>query len=115
MTGGSHPKLDNISLEDSFVLDVIYDDVSVTLEMEFSVLPGHPRHELAAASGGLRPGFIQFSEVDDLRIKNSESAKAGAGNKFPVSSATIEGDYAFIDSSWGEIELTAQSIRVVVD
>ena len=112
MSGATHPKLENIDLEHSKLLEVIYDDESVTLEMDFCVLQGHAKFEPDTDCPCFRKGFISFADIDDLRIKQSQG---GSNDETRISSATIEGDYAFVDSGWGEIELTAQWIRVVVD
>ncbi len=112
MSGATHPKLENIDLERSKLLEVIYDDESLTLEMEFRVLQGHAKYEPDSNGACMRKGFISFADIDDLRIKQSQG---GSEDETSISSATIEGDYAFVDSGWGEIELTAQWIRVVVD
>lgn len=112
MSGATHPKLENIDLERSKLLEVISDDESLTLEMEFCVLQGHPRFEPDTDGACFRKGFISFADIDDLRIKQSKGENKDESS---ISSATIEGDYAYVDSGWGEIELTAQWIRVVVD
>ena len=112
MAADKHPKLEFIDLERSKLLEVIYDDESLTLEMDFHVLQGHPRYEAGDDGACMRKGFISFADIDDLRIKQSQGASEDENS---ISSATIEGDYAFVDSGWGEIELTAQFIRVVVD
>lgn len=112
MSGSTHPKLENIDLERSRLLEVIYDDESLTLEMDFRLLRGHAKYEPDENGACFRKGFISFADIDDLRIKQSQS---GSDDETSISSATIEGDYAFVDSGWGEIELTAQWIRVVID
>ena len=116
MSAGSHPKLENVDLDKSFILGVIYDDESLTLEMDFQVLDGHPRFEQTDdAEGCYRKGFIRFADFDDLRLKKNKASDDGDVDFSVINTATIEGDYAFIDSGWGEIELTAQSIRIAVD
>jgi len=116
MAGRTHPKLDGIDLDKSYIMGVIYDDESLTLEMDFKVLEGHPRYEQTDdAEGCYRRGFIRFADFEDLRLKKNKAKDDGDVDFSIIHSATVEGDYAFIDSGWGEIELTAQSIRVAVD
>lgn len=116
MTGGGHPKLAGIDLATSYILGVIYDDESLTLEMDFHLDDTHPRFEAAEGGEGCyRKGFVRFADLDDLRLRK---AKPEAGREVDYSdiySATIEGDYANISSGWGEIELTAQSIQIALD
>ena len=106
-----HPKLEAIDLESSRILDVIYDDESVTLEMSFCLAPDHPRNDTDEAA--MRTGFIRFANFDDLRIRKAEGADDMEPGK--VQQAQIEGEYAFILSDWGEIELSAKSIQIAFD
>ena len=116
MADGPHPKLEFVDLDSSYILGVIYDDESLTLEMDFRLLDGHPRHEPTDdAEGCYRKGFIRFSDFDDLRLRKAVVEDGKQTDYSVIRTATIEGDYAFIDSGWGEIELTAQSIRIAVD
>ncbi|WFL76893.1 hypothetical protein P7228_12955 [Altererythrobacter arenosus] len=116
MTGGSHPKLEAIDLDKSFIMGVIYDDESLTLEMDFHLLEGHPRFEQPDSDEGCyRKGFIRFADFDDLRLRKTKVEDGQEVDYSDIYSATIEGDYAFISSGWGEIELTAQSIQIAVD
>ena len=116
MAGSRHPKLEFIDIDASYILGVIYDDESLTLEMDFHLLEGHPRFEESDDSEGCyRKGFIRFADFDDLRLKKTKVAEGDNVDLSVINSATIDGDYAFIDSGWGEIELTAQSIQIAVD
>ena len=68
MAGDQHPKLTGIDLDTSYILGVIYDDDSLTLEMDFHLLADHPRYEaLDSEEGCYRKGFIRFADFDDLR------------------------------------------------
>lgn len=116
MAGEQHPKLAGIDLDTSYIIGVIYDDDSLTLEMDFHLLPGHPRYEEPDSEEGCyRKGFIRFADFDDLRLRKTRAAEGEEVDLSIINSATIEGEYAFIDSGWGEIELTAQTIQVAVD
>ena len=106
-----HPKLAGIDLENSRILDVIYDDESVTLEMNFHLSPDHPRND--TGEGVMRTGFVRFADFDDLNIRKAQGAADMEPGK--VQQAQVEGDYAYFLSDWGEIELTARSIQVALD
>ncbi len=116
MAGGSHPKLAGIALGSSYILGVIYDDESLTLEMDFHLDPSHPRYTAPESDEGcFRKGFIRFADFDDLRLRKARVEDGREVNYSDIYSATLDGDYAMISSGWGEIELTARSIQIVVD
>ena len=120
MTDGVHPGLAGIDLGASYILGVIYDDESLTLEMDFRLTEDHPRYEQPdAADGGVEgcygKGFIRFADFDDLRLRKAKAPEGSEVDYSDIYSATIEGDYANISSGWGEIELTAQSIQIALD
>jgi len=116
MVGGSHPKLAGIALVSSYILGVIYDDESLTLEMDFHLLEGHPRFAVPdSGEACFRKGFIRFADLDDLRLRKAKVEDGREINYSDIYSATLDGDYAMISSGWGEIELTARSIQIVVD
>ena len=116
MSGERHPKLENVDLDTSYILGVIYDDVSLTLEMDFHILEGHARFEPSDSEEGCyRKGFIRFSDMEDLRLKKSKAHDGGEVDLSVIDTATIEGDYCYIESGWGEIELTANSIQIAID
>lgn len=117
MSGGGDPKLAGIDLPSSHILGVIYDDESVTLEMDFRLLASHPRFQPPGdGSGGCYgKGFIRFADLDDLRLRKASPEDRRELDYSAIYSATIDGDYANISSGWGEIELTARSIRIALD
>ncbi|ALE16293.1 hypothetical protein AMC99_00994 [Altererythrobacter epoxidivorans] len=116
MQGAGHPKLAAVDIDNSYILGVIYDDESLTLEMDFRLMQDHPRFEEPDSDEGCyRKGFIRFSDFEDLRLRKAKPEDGKEVDYSDIYSATIEGDYAFISSGWGEIELTAQSIQIAVD
>lgn len=116
MAGDQHPRLSGIDLDKSYILGVIYDDDSLTLEMDFHLLPGHPHYEPTDSDEGCyRKGFVRFADFDDLRLRKARAAEGEDVDLSVINSATIEGEYAFIDSGWGEIELTARVIQIALD
>ena len=119
MAGEQHPKLAGIDLPKSYILGVIYDDESLSLEMDFRLTEAHPRYEATPESengdGRYAKGFIRFADLDDLRLRKAAVAEGEEVDYSDIYEATIEGDYANISSGWGEIELTAQSIQIALD
>lgn len=116
MAGETHPKLANIELDKSYILGVIYDDESLTLEMDFRLAASHPQFgESDGEDGAYRKGFIRFADFDDLRLRKARVEEGEEVDYSDIYSATIEGDYAMISSGWGEIELTARSIQIAID
>lgn len=115
MPGKQHPNLDQIDLASSFILGVIYDDSSLTLELDFKVLDGHPRFAKQDDGQCFLKGCIRFAEIDDLRMKNAQYAADEDVNLSIIKSAMIEDDYCLIQSNMGEIELTAKSIQIILD
>lgn len=117
MSEGGDSKLAGIDLPTSYILGVIYDDESLTLEMDFRLLESHPGFQPSGdgSDGCYRKGFIRFADLGDLRLRKAEPGDGREVDYSDIYSATIEGDYANISSGWGEIELTARSIRVALD
>lgn len=112
-----HPKLAKIDLDRSYILGVIYDDQSLTLELDFRLEADHPDFvpPKKGEEGCYRQGFVKFSDLDDLRLRQTKAADGKNLDLSIIHSATITDDYAHVESNWGEIELTAQSIRVAFD
>ena len=116
MTGEAHPRLKDIELGKSYILGVIYDDESLTLEMDFNLCDAHPRYQAPENEEGCyRKGFIKFSDFEDFRLRKAKVEDGRATDYSDIYTATIEGNYAYISSGWGEIELTAGSIQIAVD
>ena len=109
---GVQEKLKGISLEGSKIIGVIYDYETMTLEMEFALEADHPKYD-ATTETASRSGFIMFADIGHLSLKPG-SQKADT-DRYDISAAETGEDYFFIQSEWGEIELTAQSIRIAVD
>jgi hypothetical protein len=116
MTGSKHPKLAGIDIETSYILGVIYDDESLTLEMDFHLLEDHPAYTAPDGDEGCyKQGFVRFADMDDLRLNKAKPSDDKEVDLSDIYSAQFEGDYAFISSGWGEIELTAKSIQIALD
>ena len=111
-------KLAGIDFDNSYLLNVIYDDESLTLEMDYALSPDHPRYSApeAGAEGCFRQGFLRFGDIVDLRLAKGKGRDGGETDDYStINSARFEGDHVAISSGWGEIEVTARSVRVAVD
>jgi hypothetical protein len=117
MAGDQGAHIAGFDLEKSYILSVIYDDVSVTLDMDFFLLEDHPAYQPPAdgEDGCFRHGYIRLADIDDLRLRKADLPNDKQANLSVIQAATIDGDYVFISSAWGEIECTAQSIRFALD
>lgn len=113
----THPELSGIDLEKSFITGVIYDDDSLTLEMDFNLGEDHPAYQASNAQkdGCFRAGFIRFAALDDLRLAKAHPKDGQDIDYSDIYEATLEANYVYIHSGWGEIELTAQSIQIALD
>lgn len=109
-------KLAGIDFASSYLLNVIYDDESLTLEMDWRLQPEHPRHEESGEDGCYRQGFIRFADIVDLRLAKARGNDGGEVTDYSViESASFEGDRVVVSSGWGQIEVRAGAIRVAVD
>jgi hypothetical protein len=106
-------KLRGIDFPGSYLMNVIYDDESLTLEMDFALLPEHPKYVAPQtdAEGCYREGYVRFADIGDLRLNKAKTA----GDLSTISAFEFKGEHVSISSGWGEVEVTAKSIRVVVD
>ena len=116
MAGQVHPKLEHVDLPSSYILGVIYDDVSLTLEMDFHVLEGHPKFEATEDDEGCyRKGFMTFKDIEDLRMAKAKSGEGAERDLSTIETAELDGDYFYLLGGWGEVELTAKSIQIAID
>lgn len=111
---GVEDKLKGIDFANSYLLNVIYDDESLTLEMDYALEQAHPKYTApeAGTDGCFRNGFIRFADIVDLRL---DKARNATGDLSVINSAEYRGDHVAISGGWGEVEVTARSIRVEVD
>jgi len=110
------PRFQGIDFAASYVLGVIYDDESLTLEMEFKLTEVHPEFVApeAGEEGGHRCGFVRFADIDDLQIDKAR----GEGDNTDYStiySVSGDGTNFAISCGWGEIKVAARSVRVAFD
>lgn len=117
MGSTTHPKLAGIALADSYITSVIYDDESLTLEMDFKLLESHPNYVAPekAGDGCFKPGFMRFAAMEDLRLAKAKPEEGKEIDYSDIYEATVDQNYVYIHGGWGEIELTAHSIQIAFD
>ena len=114
----SDPRFQGIDFKQSYLLGVIYDDESLTLEMDFNLTEQHARYTAPddGATGCYRGGYVRFADIADLQI-----------DKAPVPDGEVEADYSVVYSvsgdgerfafstGWGDIKVSAGSVRIALD
>jgi hypothetical protein len=112
----SDPRFKGFDFEKSYVLGVIYDDQSLTLEMDFKLTELHPEYVEPAKGeeGCYRNGFIRFADIEDLHISKARAAE-GESDYSTIYSVSGDGRNFEISCGWGEIKVTARSVRVQFD
>jgi hypothetical protein len=111
------PRFDGIDFERSFLTGVIYDDESLSLEMDFRLTDGHPRYSppKPGEDGCYRSGYIRFAEIDDLQIDKAKPVD-GASEDYSIIYSVSGGGQRFeFSCGWGEIKVAAGSVRVALD
>jgi len=116
MSAITDPRFKGIDFERSYVLGVIYDDESLTLEMDFNLTEIHPEHTPSepGEEGCYRNGFIRFADIDDLHIAKAKPTD-GDSDYSTIYSVSGDGRNFEISCGWGEIKVTAASVRVAFD
>ncbi len=111
----SDPKFEGIDFQHSYVLGVIYDDESLTLEMDFRLTEQHPQFASTdeGEEGRFGNGFVRFADIDDLHI--SKARADGDVDYSTIFSASGDGKNFEISCGWGEIKVAARSVRVQLD
>ena len=112
------PRFKGIDFERSYLLGVIYDDESLTLEMDFNLSETHPEYTAPqpGEEGSYRGGFIRFADIEDLQIDKAPPAKAGEQVDYSIVYA-VSGDGRNFEfsSGWGEIKVVARTVRIAFD
>ena len=108
------PRFKGIDFEKSYLTGVIYDDESLTLEMDFNLAELHPDYAAPddGEEGCFRSGYIRFADIDDLQI---EKAREQEGDYSIVYSVAGDGQRFEFSSGWGEVKVTAKSVRISLD
>ena len=116
MSAVTDPRFKGIDFARSYVLGVIYDDESLTLEMEFKLTENHPEHVAPAdgEDGCYRVGFIRFADIDDLQIDKAKG-EGETSDYSTIYSVAGDGKNFEISCGWGEIKVVARAVRVAFD
>jgi len=111
------PRFDGIDFDRSYLTGVIYDDESLTLEMDFNLTEQHPKHAPPKPDedGCYRGGYIRFADIDDLQIDKAKPVEGAAEDYSIVYSVTGDGQRFEFSTGWGEIKVFAGSVRVALD
>jgi hypothetical protein len=111
------PRFDGIDFERSFLTGVIYDDESLSLEMDFHLAEGHPRYAPPQPDedGCYRGGYIRFGDINDLQIDKAKPVAGAAEDYSIIYSASGDGQHFEFSTGWGEIKVAAGSVRIALD
>lgn len=112
------PRFEGLDFRRSFLLGVIYDDESLTLEMDFNLTEQHPRYSEPEGdeSGCYRAGYVRFGDIQDLQIDKAPTPEGGQPDDYSVIHSVSGGGERFsILTGWGNVKVTARSIRIALD
>jgi hypothetical protein len=111
------PRFDGIDFEQSYLLGVIYDDESLTLEMDFKLTDRHPAYAApqSGEEGCYREGFVRFADIEDLQIAKAPVPEGETPDYSVVYSGEGDAERFAFSTGWGEIKVTAKSVRVALD
>ena len=110
-------RFDGIDFERSFLTGVIYDDESLSLEMDFRVTEQHARYAPPAPGedGCYRGGYIRFADIDDLQIDKAKPVDGEEEDYSVIYSVAGDGRKFEFSCGWGEIKVAAGSVRIALD
>ena len=111
------PRFEGIDFETSYLTGVIYDDESVTLEMDFHLNERHPRYAPPPPGdeGCYRGGYVRFADIDDLQIDKAKTIEGEDEDYSVIYSVAGDGQRFEFSCGWGEIKLAAGSVRIALD
>jgi len=114
MSSISDPRFKGIDFQRSYLTGVIYDDESLTLEMDFNLTEIHPDYGTPQEGddGCYRSGYIRFADIDDLQI---DKVPGEVDDYSIVYSVTGDGQRFEFSSGWGQVKVAARSVRISLD
>lgn len=117
MSSVSDPRFQGIDFEHSYLLGVIYDDESLTLEMEFNLTERHPAYQAPQPGEErcFRGGYVRFASIEDLQIDRAPVPEGEAVDYSTVFSVAGDGERFEFSTGWGEIKVSAKSVRIALD
>ncbi len=113
----SDSRFQGIDFARSYLLGVIYDDESLTLELDFNLTDAHPGYSAPqnGEEGCFRGGYIRFADIEDLQIDKAREADGDAPDYSVIYSVAHDGNKFEFSCGWGEIKVAAGSVRVALD
>jgi hypothetical protein len=114
----SDAKFEGIDFDKSYVLGVIYDDESLTLELDFNLTPAHRAYSPPqdGAEGCYRGGYVRFADIQDLQIDKAKGPDGGEVEDYStIYSVSGDGENFEFSCGWGEIKVAAKSVRIALD
>ncbi|MGW1617364.1 hypothetical protein ACWCQZ_50385 [Streptomyces sp. NPDC002285] len=118
----SFPGFENVSLKDSYVLDIAIHPGYLTLQLDLLLLPAHPEYRtpLPKERACFRRAVIVFSRVRDLNWTGQSAIKSaidasGSTDFGSVDSLTRLEDSYQILGDWGEINLRSDTPSLSID
>ncbi|MFE7709720.1 hypothetical protein ACFU6I_28915 [Streptomyces sp. NPDC057486] len=118
----SFPGFEEVSLEDSYVLDIEVHPAVLVIKLDLLLLPGHPEHRapLPGERACFRPATVVFSSVCDLHWTGQNVIKpaidaSGTLDFGSVDSMTRGDDSYQILGDWGEINLQSDAPSLSID
>ena len=117
MSGITDPRFDGIDFESSYLTGVIYDDESLTLELDFHLNERHPQYAPPepGEEGCFRGGYVRFADIDDLQIDKAKPVEGEDEDCSVIYSVAGDGQKFEFSCGWGEIKVAAGSVRVALD
>ena len=111
------PRFEGIDFERSYLTGVIYDDESLSLEMDFLLTEGHPRYvePQPEDEGCYRGGYIRFADINDLQIDKAKPTDGEAEDYSIIYAVSGDGNRFEFSCGWGEIKVAAGSVRLALD
>jgi hypothetical protein len=111
------PRFEGIDFERSYLTGVIYDDESLSLELDFLLTEAHPRYAAPqpGEDGCYRGGYIRFGDIDDLQIDKAKPVEGQEEDYSIIYSVAGDGQRFEFSTGWGEIKVAAGSVRIALD
>ncbi|MEU1415503.1 hypothetical protein [Streptomyces sp. NPDC005731] len=118
----SFPGFENVSLEDSYVLDIVVHPAVLILKLDVLLLSGHPEHRFPAPGerACFRQATVVFSSIRELHwtgqsVTTPAIDASGTADYGSVDSLTGADDSYKILGDWGEINLQSNTPSLSID
>ncbi len=110
--------LDNLYLEDSFVLGIDESNEEVTFIMDFVLTEKHPKYSQPRPDENYcyRKGKIKFIKPKSIRwTSRNEISFVDKNNEIDfgnIDSFILDGDKLMLNGDWGELEISPENVVV---